>query len=100
MTSCARVLTGQGTTRSGQQLTKYNFKNRILLEHAYLPGELEAQVADFVEHDNHTRAHESLGNLTPADVYFGRGEGILAERERIKRQTLMDRRLRHHAQAA
>ena len=75
-------------------------KNRILLEHAYLPGELETQVADFVEHYNHARAHESLSNLTPADVYFGRGEGILAERERIKRQTLMDRRLRHHAQAA
>ena len=75
-------------------------KNRILLEHAYLPSELEARVAAFVEHYNHARAHESLGNLTPADVYFGRGETILRERARIKRQTLMDRRLRHHAQAA
>jgi hypothetical protein len=34
------------------------------------------------------------------DVYFGRGEDILRERARIKRQTLTDRRLRHHAQAA
>ena len=75
-------------------------KNRILLEHYYLPGELEAQVAAFVEHYNHARAHESLSNLTPADVYFGRGEAILLERERIKRQTIADRRLRHHAQAA
>ncbi|MFB0493679.1 putative transposase [Methylobacterium sp. OAE515] len=75
-------------------------KNRILLEHAYLPGELEARKAAFVEHYNHTRAHESLGNLTPADVYFGRGEAILQERARIKRQTLVDRRLRHHARAA
>ena len=75
-------------------------KNRILLEHAYLPGELEARVAAVVEHYNHARAHESLGNLTPADVYFGRGEAILQERARIKRQTLMDSRLRHHAQAA
>jgi len=75
-------------------------KNRILLEHAYLPGELEPRVAAFVEHDNHARAHESLGNRTPADVYFGRGEAILQERARIKRQTLKDRRLRHHAQAA
>jgi hypothetical protein len=57
-------------------------------------------VAAFVEHYNYARAHESLSNLTPAHVYFGRGEGILAERERIKRQTLMDRRLRHHAHAA
>jgi putative transposase len=75
-------------------------KNRILLEHACRPGELEARVAAFIEHYNHLRAHESLGNLTHADVYFGRGETILRERARIKRQTLMDRRLRHHAQAA
>ena len=54
----------------------------------------------FVEYDNQARAHESLSNLTPADVYFGRGEAILLERERIKRQTLARRRLLHHAQAA
>lgn len=75
-------------------------KNRILLEHYYLPSELEAQVGAFVEHCNQARAHESLNNLTPADVYFGRGEAILLERERIKRQTLANRRLLHHAQAA
>ena len=75
-------------------------KNRILLEHAYLPGEPEARVAVFVEHYNHARAHESPSNLTPADVCLGRGEAILRERERIKRQTLADRRLRHHARAA
>jgi predicted metal-dependent hydrolase len=61
---------------------------------------LEEQVGRFVEHYNHSRAHESLNNLTPADVYFGRGEAILAERERIKRQTLTTRRLQHHAAAA
>ena len=75
-------------------------KNRILLEHYHLPGELEAQVGAFVEPYNHARAHESLDNLTPADVYFGRGEAILLERERIKWQTLARRRLLHHAQAA
>jgi Integrase core domain len=48
-------------------------KNRILLENYYLPGDLEAQIAPFVEHYNHRRYHESLQNLTPADVYFGRG---------------------------
>jgi putative transposase len=75
-------------------------KNRILLENHYLPGALEEQVGAFVEYYNHARAHESLSNLAPADVYFGRGEAILLERERIKRQTLASRRLHHHAQAA
>ena len=75
-------------------------QNRILLEHAYLPGDLEARVGAFVEHYNHARAHESLSNLAPAAVCFGRGEAILLERQRIKRQTLADRRLRYHARAA
>jgi len=75
-------------------------KNRILLENYYLPRELERQVSAFIEHYNHRRYHESLENLTPADVYFGRAEAILAEREKIKHQTLQNRRLRHQLHAA
>lgn len=77
-------------------------KNRILLENYYLPGELEQQIAAFVDHYNHGRYHESLDNLTPADIYFGfgRGDAILLERENIKRQTMRNRRLQHRAQAA
>ena len=75
-------------------------KNRILLENYYLPGDLEAQLAAFVEHYNHRRYHESLSNLTPADVYFGRGQTILLERERIKRKTIEHRRLQHRNVAA
>jgi putative transposase len=48
---------------------------------------------------NH-RYHESIGNLTPADVYFGRGETILAEGRCIKHQTIQNRRLNHQRQAA
>ena len=48
-------------------------ENRILLENYFLPGELNASIERFVEHYNHHRYHESIGNLTPADVYFGRG---------------------------
>jgi len=75
-------------------------KNRILLEHYHVPGDLRAQIEAFVEHYNHRRYHESLGNLTPADVYSGRGQTILLERERIKRQTILQRRLQHQQQAA
>jgi putative transposase len=75
-------------------------KNRILLENYYLPGDLEAQIDAFVQYYNQRRYHESIGNLTPANVYFGRGQTILLERERIKRQTIANRRLQHHAQAA
>ena len=60
-------------------------KNCILLENYYPPGDLETQIEAFVAHYNHHRYHESLGNLTPADVYFGRGHIILLEREKIKR---------------
>ncbi|MGA8591852.1 MAG: IS3 family transposase [Pseudolabrys sp.] len=75
-------------------------KNRILLENYYLPGDLEAQIGRFVEHYNHRRYHESLANLTPADVYFGRGQTILLQRERIKRDTIRKRRLQHQSKAA
>ncbi len=75
-------------------------KNRILLENYYLPGDLEACIGRFVEYYNHQRYHESLKNLTPADVYFGRGQTILLKRERIKRDTIKNRRLQHQKKAA
>jgi putative transposase len=56
-------------------------KNRILLENYYLPGDLEAQIEAFVADYNDRRYHESIDNLTPADVYFGRGQSILRQRE-------------------
>ena len=74
-------------------------KNRILLENYFLPGDLETQIAAFVDYYNNHRYHESIDNLTPADVYFGRGPTILAAREKIKRQTIAERRLQHQLQA-
>jgi putative transposase len=75
-------------------------KNRILLESYYLPGDLEREIETFIAYYNHRRYHESIDNLSPADVYFGRGQTILIKRERIKGQTIANRRLQHHAQAA
>lgn len=75
-------------------------KNRVLLNKYYQPRELEAEIAAFVEDYNHRRLHESLNNLTPADVYFGRGQAILEERTRIKKLTIQNRRLQHQLKAA
>ncbi len=75
-------------------------KNRVLLENYYLPGDLERQIGAFVEYYNNQRYHESLNNVTPADVYFGRDKAILREREKIKSQTIRQRRLQHQKQAA
>jgi hypothetical protein len=44
--------------------------------------------------------HESINNLTHADVYFGRGQSILKQRERIKRKTMETRRLQYRKHAA
>ena len=75
-------------------------KNRILLENYFLPGDLKAQIGAFIDHYNHHRYHESLNNLTPADVYFGRGQSIINNRERIKQKTIEKRRLQHRKAAA
>jgi putative transposase len=41
---------------------------------------------------NTKRYHESLNNLTPEDVYTGRGQTVLNRRRRIKQKTLAERR--------
>jgi putative transposase len=68
-----------------------SLKSRILLENYYLPGDLEGAVATFVDQYNYRRYHESLDNLTPADVYFDRHQRILNARREIKRTTIAER---------
>src|SRR5260221_366493 len=72
-----------------------SMKNRILLDNYYLPGQLEQSIQEFVRYYNNCQYHESLDNLTPADVYFGRGQAILERREKIKRETIEQRRRLH-----
>lgn len=69
-----------------------SIKNVITLRNYDIPQDLEMEIGEFVEHYNHVRVHESLGNLTPADVYEGRGRDIQTARWRLKRQTLGNRR--------
>ena len=68
-------------------------KNRILLENYYLPGDLENQISAFVDRYNNQRYHESIGNVTPADAYFGRHTAIIEKRKKIKKLTTQNRRL-------
>jgi putative transposase len=60
-------------------------KNIVKLQNYYLPWEL-------VQYYNHERVHESLDNLTPADVYHGRAREIKMMRDIVKEQTLYKRR--------
>jgi putative transposase len=56
------------------------------------PSVLREAVAAFADFYNHRRYHEGLGNVTPADVYYGQREAILARRREVKRRTIEDRR--------
>jgi hypothetical protein len=73
-----------------------SMKNQVLLENYYLPGDLECSINRFVEYYNHERYHESLKNLTPADVFTGTGQQILDTRSKIKIETLALRKEMHY----
>ena len=77
-----------------------SMKNQVLLENYYLPGDLKARIKVFVEYYNTERYHESLNNLTPEDVYTGRGQTVLNRRRRIKQKTLAERRRLYYKQKA
>jgi len=67
-------------------------KNQVTLRNYEIPQDLERAIGEFVAYYNHGRVHESLGNLTPADVYAGRARDIQTARWRLKKQTLNRRR--------
>jgi len=69
-----------------------SMKNVVKLQNHYFPWELEQEISMFVDYFNNHRYHESLNNVTPADVYFGRRHEILTKRDRIKQKTFALRR--------
>ncbi len=72
-----------------------SMKNVIKLEHYYFPWELDNAIAEWAQHYNHDCYHESLDNVTPADVYEGRRNDILDQRAIIKSRTLMQRKVQN-----
>lgn len=75
-------------------------KDRILLENYYLPGDLERQLQEFINHYNTRRYHESLNNLTPECVFTGQGVAVLKKRSDIKRKTIALRKKLHFERRA
>jgi putative transposase len=67
-------------------------KANIILFVYHSPEALEQAMGEFVRHYNYERYHEALGNVTPADMYYGRREAILARRKEMKRTCLESRR--------
>ena len=69
-----------------------SMKNVVKLAHYYSPGELKQRLGEFVNYYNNHRYHESLQNVTPADVYFGRDKQLLKKRNIMKQKTMNKKR--------
>ena len=69
-----------------------SLKHVIRLDNYYLPWHLERAIAQFSTYYNQERYHESIGNVTPADMYHGRAARIQSKREEIRHKTMNERR--------
>ena len=66
-------------------------KARINLLIYTSPEQLRRTMQQFIVYYNHHRYHEAIGNVTPADVYYGRREEILRRRAEQKQRTIRQR---------
>ncbi len=48
------------------------------------PSQLDKAIAGFVDYYNYRRYHKALGDVTPADVLYGRRERILQRRKEVR----------------
>ena len=64
----------------------------VKLDNYFSPGQLEEKMKEFVQYYNYERYHESLKNVTPAEVYFGTAERKLRKRKQTKNRTLKARK--------
>jgi putative transposase len=69
-----------------------SIKGELSLFPYELPSQLERAITDFVDYYNYRRYHKALGNVTPADVLYGRREDILKRRKEVQIHTFNRRR--------
>jgi hypothetical protein len=62
-------------------------KEKVMLIVQASPEEFDRALEAFQRWYNYEHYHEGIGNLHPADVYFGRAEAILEQRKQLKEQT-------------
>jgi len=63
-------------------------KNVVRLEHNYSPWERERAICQFVAYYNYESYHESLDNVTPADMYFDQCQEIMVKKAMMKQEIL------------
>ena len=83
---CRREGIAEGHRQTQAKIERWHqtLQNRILLENYYLPGNLDNQISACVDHYHNQRYHESIGNVTPADGYFGRHTASIKKRNKSK----------------
>lgn len=69
-----------------------SLKSKVKLYVYGCPNDLKAEVGKFISYYNKKRYHESLGNVTPDDVFYGKREEIIKLREEKRRLTLARRK--------
>ena len=71
-----RRLAVQLSTQANGKIERFHetLKARMNLLVYTSPDELCRTMQDFIEYYNYRRYHEAIGNVTPADVYYGRRE--------------------------
>jgi len=69
-----------------ERLNRTAKEKLTLIVHAS-PEAFDRALEAFRHWYNYEHYHESIGNLHPADVYFGRADAILEQRKQLKEQT-------------
>lgn len=78
-------------TQTQGKIERYHsaIKNVVKLDNYHEPEELEKTLENFVNIYHNEKYRQWLQNLMPAAVCYGRGDEILKERERLKKNRLL-----------